>query len=335
MCKISAILPAYNVEKYLGQCIESILSQNVSCEIIVINDGSTDNTLQVATDYSTKFDNIYVFSQENRGQSTARNLGIKKAKGEYLLLLDSDDYLIENTLKNLYELCVKNNLDYVKTAWKTFNDTTNKEFDNLPKIVDMNKVVTSKDFFIQSVFGGYNCVIWNGLIKREFLTKIGINYLEGVQYEDNTFALQLYTKDLFARTMQTDVFFLKVRLHEGTTTSAKPKLKKITDILTNVKVMNEYLQILDEQIQPYAQKTVSSLVFAMTAVYFRLDKKSQKQANKIIPKRVLKQAIKNPYDNFQKKKLIAFTYFRPILRLYNATVRALVLKIRNKGKSNG
>ena len=88
---ISAILPAYNVEKYLGQCIESILSQNVECEIIIINDGSTDKTLQVAKNYAEKYDNIIVLSQENGGQSVARNRGIEIAKGDYLLLLDSDD----------------------------------------------------------------------------------------------------------------------------------------------------------------------------------------------------------------------------------------------------
>ena len=127
--------------------------------------------------------------------------------------------------------------------------------------------------------------------------------------------------------MQTDMLFLRVRLHEGTTTSAKPKLKKIQDILCNVEKMNEYISTLQD-CQDQAKKAVSSLVFAMTAVYFRLEKKDRKQAKKIIPKKVLKDAIKYPYDSFQKKKLIAFTYFRPILSLYNATVRKLAMKKR-------
>lgn len=330
---ISAILPAYNVEKYLGQCIESILSQGVKCEIIVINDGSTDNTLQVAQNYAQKYNNIAVLTQENSGQSVARNRGIEIAKGDYLLLLDSDDYLIENTLKNLYNICLENDLDYVKTAWKTFYDNSNKETETIPAIVDMNKVISSKDFFLQSLQGGYNCVLWNGLIKREFLQRIGVSYLEGVQYEDNTFALELYLSDFNAKVMQTDILFLKVRLHEGTTTSSKPKLKKIEDILKNVEKMNEFISTLDADIQGQARKTVSSLVFAMSSLYFRLGRSDRKLANKIIPKKVLKDAIDYPYDNFQKKKIIAFTYFRPLLSLYNITIRNLVVKMRNRGRN--
>ena len=124
MCKISAILPAYNVEKYLEECVNSILSQEVSCEIIIINDGSTDNTLSVAYSLAEKYDNIIVLTQENSGQSVARNRGIEIAKGEYLLLLDSDDFLIENTLKNIYNLASQNYLDYIKTGWITFKEKT-------------------------------------------------------------------------------------------------------------------------------------------------------------------------------------------------------------------
>lgn len=327
MCKISAILPAYNVEKYLGQCIESILSQNISCEIIVINDGSQDNTFLVANEYAKKYSNITVLTQENSGQSVARNRGIAIAKGEYLLLLDSDDYLVEGTLKNLYDKCVEHNLDYIKTGWNTFYDNTNKNKAYIPTIVDMNKVIASKDFFEQSIKGGYNCVIWNGIIKREFLNKIGIKYEEGIQYEDNTFALQLYLTDFNARVMQTDVVFLNVRLHEGTTTTAKPKLKKIKDILVNVEKMTDFISTLTS-LQDEATKAVSSLVFAMTAVYFRMDKSDRKKANKIIPKKVLKDAIKYPYDNFQKRKVFAFTYFRPLLVIYNATLRKILMKKR-------
>ncbi len=333
MCKISAILPAYNVEKYLGQCIDSILSQNVDCEIIVINDGSQDNTLQVANEYAETYDNITVLTQENSGQSVARNRGIEIAKGEYLLLLDSDDFLIDNTLDSLYKICKQNNLDYIKTAWITFHEKTLKEVKTIPTISSMNKVISSKDFFLQSIKGGYNCVIWNGIIKREFLQKIKIKYLEGVQYEDNTFALQLYLSDCNAKVMQTDGCFLKVRLHEGTTTSSKPKLKKINDIIYNVNKMNEFIETLSEDIRDSAKKTVSSLVFAMSSLYFRLDKKDRKLANKIIPKKVLKDAISYPYDSFQKKKLIFFTYFRPILCLYNITLRKFVVKVRNRGKN--
>ena len=151
MVKISAVLPAYNVEKYLGQCIESIINQNIECEIIIVNDGSTDNTLSVAESYKEKYPFIKVFSQENCGQSTARNRGIENATGEYLLLLDSDDYLCPDVLNNLYDLCKQNDLDYIKCGWNSFVEGEEKSFLTLPKTESLNKVISSKKYFCDEV----------------------------------------------------------------------------------------------------------------------------------------------------------------------------------------
>lgn len=335
MVKISAVLPAYNVEKYLGQCIESIINQNIECEIIIVNDGSTDNTLSVAESYKEKYPFIKVFSQENCGQSTARNKGIENATGEYLLLLDSDDYLYPDVLNNLYDLCKQNDLDYIKCGWNSFVEGEEKSFLTLPKTESLNKVISSKKYFCELIQVGYNCLLWNGIIKRQFLTNIGIKYYEGIQYEDNLYALQLYLSDFNAKVMQTDIYLTNARLHSGTTTSSKPKLKKITDILKNVELMDEFIETLTEDVKPIAKKAVSSLVFALTSVYFRLDKKDRKKANKLISKKVLQDAIKYPYDNFQRKKVYAFLHFRPLLTVYNCTLRKIIAKKREKKRLNG
>lgn len=334
MVKISAVIPAYNVEEYLTECVESILNQGVECEVIIINDGSKDKTLQVAKNLAEKYDNITVLDQENSGQSVARNRGIEIAKGEYLLLLDSDDYIQADTLSTLYKFCKENDLDYIKTGWNTF-DENGKNFITLPKTKSINKVIDSKTYFCELIDAGYNCIIWNGLVKRDFIVKNNLKYYEGIQYEDNLFALELMLTDFTAKCMQTEIIFVYNRLHENTTTSSVPKLKKITDILTNVKEMDEFILTLNEDLRPFAKKAVSSLVYAMTGVFFRLEKADRKQAKKIIPKKVLKEAIKYPYDNFQKNKLITFTYFRPILTLYNATIRKILMKKREKKRYNG
>jgi len=335
MCKISAILPAYNVEKYLTECVESIVNQGVDCEIIIINDGSTDNTLQVANSLAEKYPFITVLSQENSGQSVARNKGIKIAKGEYLLLLDSDDYLAENTLSKLYELANQNDLDIIRTGYKTFVEETKEIISSsMPALKDKNVVLTQEEFFKQFVGRGYNDVMSSGLYRLNYVKEQNISYVEGIQYEDNTYALQMFSSKLDARVMQTDIYFVMVRLHQNTTTSAKPKLKKIVDILQNVQLMEDFIKTLPQRIQPTAKKTVSSLVFTLTSVYFRLSKKDRKQAKKLIPKKVLKDAIKNPYDSFQKKKIFLFTYFRPFLYLYNVSIRGLMQKIRAKRRKN-
>lgn len=110
MKKLSLIIPVYNVEKYVAKCIESCISQNVSSvdyEIIIINDGSTDDSLQIVNAIVGKQDNITVFSQKNGGLSLARNKGLSLAKGEYVWFIDSDDWIEINCLENIINKLVK------------------------------------------------------------------------------------------------------------------------------------------------------------------------------------------------------------------------------------
>lgn len=94
MYKVSILIPVYNVEKYLSKCLESILLQTYkNIEIIIINDGTTDSSLEIANLYASKYDFIHVYSYENAGISTTRNRALEKATGDYYLFVDSDDYL--------------------------------------------------------------------------------------------------------------------------------------------------------------------------------------------------------------------------------------------------
>lgn len=102
--KVTIVIPVYNAEKYLRDCIESLLKQTIflqDMEIILIDDGSTDNSAEIYSEYTQKYSNIIAIKQENQGVSAARNLGIKEAKGEYIMFLDSDDTFSDNTIKNV------------------------------------------------------------------------------------------------------------------------------------------------------------------------------------------------------------------------------------------
>ena len=92
---VSVILPVYNVEKYLRRCLDSLVNQDCSCnyEIIIVNDGTKDNSMEIISEFEGKYDCIRVFSQENSGLSAARNRGIAEAKGKYVALVDSDDFV--------------------------------------------------------------------------------------------------------------------------------------------------------------------------------------------------------------------------------------------------
>jgi glycosyltransferase involved in cell wall biosynthesis len=113
---LSVIIPVYNVENYLARCLDSILDQNLdfsNYEIILVNDGSQDKSLDVALEYQKKYSNIKVISQENQGSSVARNAGYALAIGDYLYFMDSDDYVETAVFKNLLDLAIKLKLDLI------------------------------------------------------------------------------------------------------------------------------------------------------------------------------------------------------------------------------
>ena len=113
--KISVIIPVYNVEKYISKCLDSIVNQTLeSIEIIVVNDGSLDNSQEIIDEYVKKYPKkVKSFIKDNGGQGSARNIGLQHAKGEYISFVDSDDWLELNTLKEMYNLAKKNNSDVV------------------------------------------------------------------------------------------------------------------------------------------------------------------------------------------------------------------------------
>ena len=129
--KISVIIPAYNAEAYLAETLDSVLNQNLrDIEIVCIDDGSTDGTLELACEYASRDHRISVLKQTNQGQSTARNVGISSAKGEYLIFLDSDDLFAINGAETLYRTATGDQLDVVYYDGKSFyeNEKLKKKY---------------------------------------------------------------------------------------------------------------------------------------------------------------------------------------------------------------
>lgn len=114
-CKISIVIPVYNVEKYLRTCLDSVVNQTFKdIEIVIVNDGSKDGSLDILKEYESRYPKlITVYSTENRGVSHARNYGIARSHGEYLLFVDSDDYIEPDMCEKLYEKASKDNNDIV------------------------------------------------------------------------------------------------------------------------------------------------------------------------------------------------------------------------------
>lgn len=140
MTKISIIIPVYNVEKYLAECLDSLINQTLKdIEILCIDDGSNDSSLEILNEYAAKDDRIRVFAQKNSGPGAARNLGIKNATGEYLTFVDSDDWLKENAMEVIYNFAKKKNTDMLFFSSINYHDEFYQE------TVFLNNVIVDKE----------------------------------------------------------------------------------------------------------------------------------------------------------------------------------------------
>ncbi|MEI0700190.1 glycosyltransferase, partial [Brachyspira intermedia] len=187
--KISVIIPVYNVEKYLDKCLTSIINQSLKdIEIICINDGSTDSSLQILESYKEKDNRIIIINQKNLKQAAARNNGLKIAKGEYISFVDSDDYIEKDFLKKLYQTAINNNADIAASNVQEFID--DDFFYDISYVSKMTFFFYEKRILVtpEDKFGIiYSCSIWNKIYRREFLTKNNISFFENLFLEDVSF----------------------------------------------------------------------------------------------------------------------------------------------------
>ena len=193
MVKVSVILPIYNVAPYLEETFESLLGQSLKeIEIIAVNDGSTDNSEEVTKRFQQKDSRIISFSQENRGQSAARNLALRYATGQYIYMMDSDDILTDsNALKTCYEYAEKNKADFIFFDGESFSV---KGVDRISRntkrthLVDEDKAYNG-EYLLNLVLDTWthNCVVWLLFIRRDFLGQIGLRFYESIIHEDELF----------------------------------------------------------------------------------------------------------------------------------------------------
>ncbi|RHW39557.1 glycosyltransferase [Lysinibacillus yapensis] len=214
MEKISFIIPVYNTEKYIRQCIDSILVQNLSnFEIIIIDDGSTDNSLTICNQYSSKHSNIHVFSQKNSGPSAARNKGIEEAKGKYIFFIDSDDYYVNGALNKFEEIVEREpDVDLVFGKIMTFHEGTSKKMPKL-KYKNTGKIgeLTGEEALSYLIKTNQIMISnYSALIKKELLCSNHIRFNEKIYFaEDVDFMLRVYCSSKNINFI--DEFFLMYR----------------------------------------------------------------------------------------------------------------------------
>lgn len=188
MAKVSVVIPVYNVEKYLERCLDSLLSQTLEdIEIICINDGSTDKSLDILHKYAEKDERITVINQKNKGMSYSRNKGLEVATGEYVGFVDSDDYIDKDYYEKLYSVATSYDADIACANIIRENERKKKILLNY----DNDRVYeNAKEKLEVSCIPEY-CFVWNKIYHRENLIQSGCKFVDGLFYEDVLYTPQV------------------------------------------------------------------------------------------------------------------------------------------------
>lgn len=292
MCKLSIIVPVYNSEKYLSKCLDSLIKQTLAdIEIIVVNDGSVDNSENIIKKYQRKDKRIKLFNKENGGQATARNFGFSKSQGEYIAFIDSDDYAELKFCKETYEMAKKNDYDIVVFDYYV----TKKGKDNYFKILKdaLEGEIDAKQYFFT---GAGPC---NKIYKRKFLEKNNFSFPEKIIYEDYAVIPTLakynpkiyYMNKAFLHYVQTEVSTMRSDVY-------KTKFEDIfeaNEILKNSLLKTEFYDEL-EYLVSYHMLYLGSLNF------YKYGKNEQISR--------ISEFVKLYFPNWQKNKYVKTMKFK-------------------------
>lgn len=193
--KYSVIIPVYNVENYLSRCIDSLLAQNyVDLEILLIDNGSKDQSGQICEDYAAQFSNITAYHIPNKGVGSARNFGLSKAKGEFICFMDADDYLVGNLFSDV-ESQLDSQLDLLVFSYYNSIEKNLSEIDRSAKILPTEGKKDKSDFialFQELWLTDMMYTVWNKIYRKEFLEEHQIVFESYELGEDVRFNLNVY-----------------------------------------------------------------------------------------------------------------------------------------------
>lgn len=229
MPKVSILVPIFNVEKYLRECLDSLVAQTLEdIEIICINDGSTDSSPQIIDEYISNDSRVKVINKENSGYGASMNMGLQLAQGEYIGIVESDDFVKNTMFEDLYNIAIKNDLDIVKSDFYYYlgGQTQARKAGKINKNF-VGKVISVKD---EPYILKIQPSIWSSIYRNEFLKNNDIKFLEtpGASYQDTSFAFK--TLSSANRIMMTNQAYLYYRQdNEASSVKSKEKVYVICE----------------------------------------------------------------------------------------------------------
>lgn len=319
---LSVILPVYNVEKYLNECIDSVLKQSFNdYELILVNDGSTDESGKICDAYADRYSHVYVIHKQNGGLSDARNVGTKLANGKYIIYVDSDDYISDSGFfRDLYNKAQENPADLILYKFQKFLD---KSHELLPCTFSMNeaeKIDDPDELLLNLVTNdAYYGAAWLKAIKRKTLIDSGVEFEKNLLGEDMEWYCHLltYVKSIVA----IDKSYIAYRQRSGSISKTN-KLKNLTDyiyILEKWSVGIEKANISEtrkEAIRGALARYYANLMIT----YIRVkDPKKKEYKNKIknLHNLLLHSKSKRPYMVKKMYSILGFNGTLLVLKLFD------------------
>lgn len=256
--KLSIIVPAYNVEKYLEKCLSSLCGLKIENEIIVVNDGSRDNTLYIARKFKENHirENIRIISQENLGLSEARNTGLKLARGEYVSFIDSDDFVDTGAYERFINNAIADNVDIGIGRYKKIVENDGNLI-CVTEIQDYEKgeIRTGREY-LEYMYRNYlyGSEVWDDVFKREFLLENEIFFKKGRIHEDEIFTMETMLKSQKVRFY--GIYYYNYLQRSESIMSTK-SLRNYENMEQNIKEMYDFMlnekdgktrRILEEEI---------------------------------------------------------------------------------------
>lgn len=326
-CKISIVLPVYNVETYLAPCLESLVSQNFpNMEIIAVNDGSTDRSPEILKDFQSRFpEKIKIFTTENKGVSHARNYGASMASGEYLWFVDSDDFISDDACRLLYEKAKKDKNDLVLFSHYEENQKTGERTVSPCPCKEQNFSVKEHPEQL-ALFSPYP---WDKLIKRSLFD--GLFFPEGIRFEDLPVAFLLITKASSVGYVEKPLYTYRKRigflsgLTEGTM-----DIFKASDFLRNSLDEMGFLPLYEKELE---YVTVKHFLFRFRQIITNYDKGKKELKCRLINSSF--EYLEKYYPNWKENPYLSTLlndYIYRMLFLYSSRKKMLRLVTLCDGK---
>jgi glycosyltransferase EpsJ len=287
---VSIIIPVYNVQEYLFECLDSVINQTIkNKEIIIVNDGSTDNCNQILTEYKMKFPELIIINQENRGISETRNTGLNAATGEYVAFVDSDDFIEKCMFERMYNATKKDSADIVICNYILYNEMYHEQ-DCGEYIIEGNsqegyidRTKSLKEFLTNDIKG----YVWNKLVKRELFINNEILFPDFKVCEDTpvVFLLLAHSKKTFL--LKEPLYYYRQR---ETSLTKVYSIKSMEDMLKGCYIMRDYIEkdeahyeILRPYYKVYLLKTLWAIHNKYSMQYFETgDKSNYSEFRKIV-----------------------------------------------------